>query len=146
MNVSSYQAIARDLEPLVPGNLDVLAHLRDLGGANRFQIGRRIGGESVLAISSLKARNASFLATKSVSQLISIRTPTRARLDVLRDDALLCFAGSLLRRCGPPRLRMSTAASISPFDSVSAFLQSMRPAFVISRLPTKAAVISAISN
>src|SRR5690349_18640918 len=42
--------------------------------------------------------------------------------------------------------RISTAASKSPFASASAFLQSIKPAFVISRsLPTELAVISAIN-
>src|SRR6185503_1866444 len=41
--------------------------------------------------------------------------------------------------------RMSTAPSRSPLDSTSAFLQSIRPAPVISRsLPTNAGVMSAI--
>src|SRR5947207_8213806 len=42
--------------------------------------------------------------------------------------------------------RRSTATSKSPLDSVSAFLQSIKPALVISRsLPTAAAFISAIN-
>src|SRR5947208_1657275 len=55
-----------------------------------------------------------------------------------RDAFLAAVATPFLRR-------MSTATFKSPFASVSALLQSIKPALVISRsLPTTAAVISAI--
>src|SRR5882724_5659211 len=102
---------------------------------------------SFRAVSSQKARKVSFLATKSVSQLISTSTPTR-------EPARICWAmtpsfasrPAFLAAVATPFLRrMSTAAGKSPFASTSAFLQSIKPALVISRsLPTAAAVISAI--
>ena len=112
--------------------------------ASRFALG---SVASFLTTSSQKARKSSLRATKSVSQLISTRTPRcppGAMYWAITPFARL--AGGLLGGSGGALLRrISTAASKSPLVSVSAFLQSIMPALVISRsLATAAAVISAM--
>ena len=94
-----------------------------------------------------KSWNCSFLATKSVSELTSTiapllpstATPTRPSAAV-RPAFLAAAARPLVRS-------QSIAASMSPWVSPSAFLQSIMPAPVRSRSSfTVAAVISAMSH
>src|SRR5437016_5650771 len=102
---------------------------------------------SFRAASSQKARKVSFFATKSVSQLISTSTPTRepGRTCWAMTPSLASRPAFLAAVATPFLRRMSTAAGKSPFASTSAFLQSIKPALVISRsFPTAVAVISAI--
>ena len=92
-----------------------------------------------------KARNESFLVTKSVSQLsstiapvlpstVAATTPSAA----IRDAALPALLPSLTRSS-------SSAFSMSPSASVSAFLHSIIGASVLARsAPTMLAVIAAI--
>ena len=82
-----------------------------------------------ISLNSLtKLIKSSFLATKSVSQFISIKevlfisplitiTPSLASLDIFFDAFAI-----------PLTLKISTALSKSPFDSFNARLQSLKPA------------------
>ena len=91
------------------------------------------------------ARNESFLVTKSVSQLTSIRAPVvpstvaaTTPSAATRDAALPALLPSLTRSS-------SSALSMSPPASVSAFLHSIIGASVLARsAPTMLAVIAAI--
>jgi hypothetical protein len=93
-----------------------------------------------------KARKSSFLATKSVSQLSSTIAPVVPAIwtatmpsAVMRAEALLALLPSLTRSS-------SSALSMSPPASVSAFLHSIMGASVLARSsPTMLAVIAAIS-
>jgi hypothetical protein len=93
-----------------------------------------------------KARKASFLLTKSVSQLTSTSAPTSPATAaaitpsaVIRDAALPALLPSLTRR-------ISSARVMSPSASVSAFLHSIMGASVRARSSaTMLAVIAAIS-
>ena len=76
--------------------------------------------------------NTSFLATKSVSELTSTTTavfPSIATFAIPSAAILAAFFSAL---AAPLFLSTSTAASISPLVSVSAFLQSIIPAPVSS--------------
>ena len=100
------------------------------------------------AIPAARARKSSFLATKSVSQFISTMAPVLPSAEictattpsaVMREAALLALLPSLTRR-------ISSARSMSPLASVSAFLHSIIGASVFSRsVLTMLAVISAMS-
>src|SRR5690242_1404271 len=101
---------------------------------------------ATVVTSRTNAWNCSFLATKSVSELTSTAAPlvpctsmpTRPSAAV-RLDFLAAAARPLVRS-------QSTAASMSPLASASAFLQSIMPAPLFSRSSlTIAAVISAMS-
>ena len=96
-----------------------------------------------------KLTKSSFLATKSVSQLTSTIAPLLLSVEVYapiipsaarRPAALLALAPLLMRS-------KSSAAFMSPPDSVNAFLHSIMPSPVRSRSSfTMPAVMSAISS
>ena len=129
------------------GDLDVLADLGHRARRARPR-GRRWDCAGQLAGDVVAERAKVVVARDEIGLAIDFDQDARAGagLDALHDDAFVGLARRLLGRgCRALLRRLSTAASMSPLASVSAFLQSIRPAPVISRsLPTTAAVISAI--
>ncbi len=89
----------------------------------------------VLATSLTNSTNLSFLATKSVSELISSTTPilfAESTTETTIPSAAILpdfFAAA----ASPFSLRISIAFSISPLASTKAFLQSIIPQAVLSR-------------
>ena len=131
--------VAGDFHAVEAGDLDVLADLgrpAPCASASRSVLG---SARSLRATSSQNARKPSLRATKSVSQLISTRMPARAPGWMLWaiTPSLASREAFLAAEAAPFLRRLSTAASRSPLVSVSAFLQSISPAPVISlSLPT----------
>ena len=101
---------------------------------------------AIFARLSTKVMNSSFLATKSVSEFTSTMAaalPSAADAIFTRPIAAIlpAFFAALAR---PFSLRSSTALSISPSVSTSAFLQSIIPAPVISRSSFTILAVTAI--
>src|SRR6516164_762796 len=89
---------------------------------------------AAFAICAATCWNCSFLATKSVSQFSSTRTPACVPSSSAVTSPLPAVrVARLVTSLAPLRRRISTAASRSPLASVSAFLQSIIPAPVCSR-------------
>jgi len=99
-----------------------------------------------LAISVTMSWNLSLRATKSVSELTSTNAPLLPSV-VAPINPSAATRPAFLAACASPLVRsQSMAASISPSDSVRAFLQSIMPAPVVSRSSfTIAAVIVVIA-
>ena len=97
---------------------------------------------------STKARNFSFCATKSVSELTSITAALRSPSAAIRQRPSAAFLPPILMSMISPFFRRNlTAASILPLVSVRAFLQSIMPAPVTSlNCLTCAAVIIILSS
>mmetsp|Transcript_5762 Transcript_5762/g.14078 ORF Transcript_5762/g.14078 Transcript_5762/m.14078 type:complete len:217 (+) Transcript_5762:479-1129(+) len=118
----------------------------DSGRADRAATSAGLCSATRPARAPTKARKASFLETKSVSQLTSISAPLPLTTAddttpsaVMREAALPALLPSLTRR-------ISSARPRSPSASVSAFLHSIIGASVRARSsPTMLAVIAAIS-
>ena len=132
------------------GNLNVLADFGHGGDAIGFQV-RQAGAGRQLAGDFVGESAEGFVAGDEIGLAIDFHQDAGpgAGLDVLGDDAFLGCARRLFWRRRPaPFLRnRSTAASMLPLVSVSAFLQSIKPAPVISRsLPTSPAVNSAMMS
>ena len=100
---------------------------------------------AILATASTKAWNVSLRATKSVSAFTST-IAARLGADATPTSPSAATRPDFFAAAAKPFLRsQSTAASMSPSVSVSAFLQSIMPAPVFSRRSfTRAAVISAM--
>ena len=97
--------------------------------------------------SETNALKLSFLATKSVSQFTSTKTPDLASTSIwaATTPSLASRSAFFAALIAPRSLRNLIAASTSPLVSLSAFLHSIIPALVLSLSSlTKAAVISAI--
>src|SRR6516225_4850344 len=89
---------------------------------------------AAFAICAATCWNCSFLATKSVSQFSSTRTPACVPSSSAVTSPLPAVrVARLVTSLAPLRRRISTAASRSPLASVRAFLQSIIPAPVCSR-------------
>src|ERR1043165_1427021 len=94
-----------------------------------------------------KSWNCSFLATKSVSELVSTIAPLLPSTTTPTSPSAAVRPAFLAAAARPLVLSQSIAASMSPPVSPSAFLQSIMPAPVRSRNSfTFAAVISAMSH
>jgi hypothetical protein len=153
--------LALGLDAHEAADAHVLADLADQRGAGRFDRAlahrqptaqrRRPGScpATSRAQSAASLRNSSFLATKSVSQLISkMRPACRRRRSVDCHDAL---GGNAGRRLAGLVAQLDAqdflGLAMSPPASVSAFLHSIIGASVFSRSSlTMLAVISAISS
>ena len=106
-----------------------------------------LASAATLATSAMKPVNLGLEATKSVSQETSTSAPVLASSDTKAFTApSLVARPAFLAAAARPFLRMmSTAASMSPSASTSAFLHSIMPEPVISRSSlTIAAVIWAM--
>ena len=138
VDVGRDHPVAGDFHAVKARDLDVLADLRHLRRARRFQV--RLGLGQQRAGDFIAKRAKAFVARDEIRLAIDLHQDARAgaRLDALDDDAFVGFARRLLGGgSGPFFAQMSTAASRSPLASVRAFLHSIRPAPVISRsLPT----------
>jgi hypothetical protein len=126
--------VLAELDLLADGDgqaLDDLADglVADLDRLERLDVGRLGLGRGVGDLWAA-ATKSSPLATKSVSQRSSTRTPaewaTRPAVAVRSAPRLAALAAPVVRR-------MSVAASKSPSASTSAFLASIMPAPVMSR-------------
>ena len=103
--------------------------------ASAINASRSAASESTtwLATASTNPWNSSFFATKSVSEFTSTIAATLSSLTtVLTIPSAAILPAFFSALACPFFLRNSTAASISPFVSESAFLQSIIPAPVIS--------------
>ena len=102
--------------------------------ALRASISAGFSSATIFARSATNVLKSAFLATKSVSELTSIRAPTEPSsvtyASTRPSAAILPAFFSAAAR--PFSLRYSTAFSISPLDSVRAFLQSIIPQPVLS--------------
>src|SRR6185369_4745950 len=100
-------------------------------------------------MSATNAWNLSFFATKSVSLLTSTRAPLfpSAAMTAATRPSVAALPAFLAAAARPFLRRVSTAFSISPPVSSSAFLQSSMPAPVLLRSSlTCAAVIATLSS
>jgi len=98
-----------------------------------------------LPTAATKLWNLSLRATKSVSELTSTRAPRSPSTTAATSPSAATRPAFFCAAAKPFLRSQSTALSNSPFISLSAFLQSIMPAPVVSRSRLmRSAVISAI--
>jgi hypothetical protein len=98
-----------------------------------FSASRSATPSATLAISAHIDWNCALRATKSVSELISTATPTPPSVAATASPSAAVRPAFLAALASPLARSQSTAASMSPSVSVSAFLASIMPAPVWSR-------------